>query len=55
MNAQEIEQVLDQARTLAEKDEYDFPYSLFNTQDMAYIEKAIDMLKQQAQDKEKTK
>lgn len=44
MNAQAIEQVLDQARTLAEKDAYDFPYGLFNTQDMAYIEKAIEAL-----------
>ena len=53
MNAQEIEQVLDQARTLAEKDEYDFAYTQFNTQDMAYIEKAIDMLKQQAEELKK--
>ena len=45
MTAQEIEQVLDQALALAEADEYDFPYSLFNTQDMAYIEKAIELVK----------
>ncbi len=44
MTAQEIEQVLDQAQTLAQADEYDFPYSLFNTQDMAYIEKAIELI-----------
>jgi len=47
ITAEQVEQVLDHARTLAEKDEYDFAYSMFNTQDMAYIEKAIDMLKQQ--------
>ena len=44
ITADQIEQVLDQARTLAENDEYNFPYSLFNTQDMAYIEKAIELI-----------
>ena len=38
-----IEKILDKARQLAEADGYDyFPHALFNSEDMAYIEKAIE-------------